>query len=135
MFARDAPTIQKNRQPAKLCPREIQNMTTPNRRWFRFSLRTLFVLIAIFGCWLGWQAHIVRERRELLQLVESQASDTFDPHYAIITNDDGTMSGIEGGEDESPWYWRIFGDRFGLRIRCAAKLHARTNQTIAACLP
>ena len=31
-------------------------MTTPRRRWFRFSLRTLFVLIGVCGCVLAWVA-------------------------------------------------------------------------------
>ena len=35
-------------------------------RWFRFSLRTLFVVVTIFGVWLGWQLKWIRERREFL---------------------------------------------------------------------
>lgn len=38
----------------------------PRKRWwFRFSLRTLLVLMTLVGCWLGWQTGIVRERRAL----------------------------------------------------------------------
>lgn len=32
-------------------------------RWFRFSLRTLFVVVTVFACWLGWQIHLVQSRR------------------------------------------------------------------------
>lgn len=35
----------------------------PRANWFRFSLRTLFVLVTILCVWLGWQLNIVRERR------------------------------------------------------------------------
>jgi len=28
--------------------------TPPRRRWFRFSLRTLFVLVTLMGTFLGW---------------------------------------------------------------------------------
>jgi hypothetical protein len=45
-------------------------------RWprFRYTLRTFFVVLTVFGIWLGWQVNIVRERRELLrQLEESQS--------------------------------------------------------------
>jgi hypothetical protein len=28
--------------------------TAPKRRWFAFSLRTLFVLVTVFGIWLGY---------------------------------------------------------------------------------
>jgi hypothetical protein len=42
---------------------------TPQRRWFRFSLRTLFVVVTV-ACapcgWLGRQFYVARERQELL---------------------------------------------------------------------
>ena len=34
----------------------------PKRRWPRFSLRTMFVVVTVFGCWLGWNIHCIRER-------------------------------------------------------------------------
>jgi hypothetical protein len=40
----------------------------PNRRrWFRFSLRTLFVLFTLLSipfCWIGYQLNWIRERQE-----------------------------------------------------------------------
>ena len=30
------------------------NQSKPRRRWFRFSLRTFFVLLTVFGLGLGW---------------------------------------------------------------------------------
>jgi hypothetical protein len=43
-------------------------MTAPRRRWFRFafSLRTLLVVVTLFGCWLGWELHVVRKRQSLI---------------------------------------------------------------------
>ncbi len=38
----------------------------PKRRWFRFSLRTLFVVVTVFGVWLGWNLHQVQERNRLM---------------------------------------------------------------------
>jgi hypothetical protein len=35
------------------------------RRWFRFSLRTLFVAVTVIGVWLGWQFNFVNERRAM----------------------------------------------------------------------
>ena len=41
----------------------------PRRRWFRFafSLRTMFVVVTIFGVWLGWNLKIVLERKAVLR--------------------------------------------------------------------
>ncbi len=41
--------------------------TTPKRRWPRFTLRTLFVVVTVFGVWLGWNVHQVHERDRLLE--------------------------------------------------------------------
>ncbi len=35
------------------------------RRWFRFSLRTLFLVITAVSLWLGWNYRIVHERKEI----------------------------------------------------------------------
>ncbi len=40
-------------------------MTTP-RRWFRFSLRTMLVVVTLVGCWLGYQLNWIRERQRLI---------------------------------------------------------------------
>jgi hypothetical protein len=34
------------------------------RRWFRFSLRTMFVLVTVFCVWLGCSLNWIRQRRE-----------------------------------------------------------------------
>ncbi len=38
----------------------------PKRRWFRFSLRTLFVVVTVLGVWLGMRANSVHRRDEFL---------------------------------------------------------------------
>jgi hypothetical protein len=42
----------------------------PKRRWFQFSLRTLFVVVtvvALFSGWIGWRLNQARQRENLLQ--------------------------------------------------------------------
>jgi len=39
---------------------------TPHRRWFRFTLRTLFVVVTVLGCGLGYQLNWIRERHRVL---------------------------------------------------------------------
>ena len=44
-------------------------MTTPippRRRWFQFSLRTVFVGVTLVAMWLGWELKFVRERQAFL---------------------------------------------------------------------
>lgn len=36
------------------------------RRWYSFSLRTMFILVTVLCVWLGWQLNLVRERRNAL---------------------------------------------------------------------
>lgn len=41
-------------------------MNAPSpRRWFRFSLRTLLVLVTLVACWLGWESSVVRHRQAI----------------------------------------------------------------------
>jgi hypothetical protein len=77
-------------------------------RWFQFSLRTLLIgvtLLAIPLGYVGWQAKIVRHRRELIRQVVAAGSYVgFD--FALEL------------EDSIPWLRRILGDEpirlFGL---------------------
>jgi hypothetical protein len=39
----------------------------PTNRWFRFSLRTLLLLVTALCTWLGWESSVVRARRALLK--------------------------------------------------------------------
>jgi hypothetical protein len=40
------------------------------RRGFQFSLRTLLLAVTAFGVWLGWESHVVRERKAALEDIE-----------------------------------------------------------------
>jgi ABC-type phosphate/phosphonate transport system permease subunit len=39
----------------------------PNRRRFRWSLRTMFVIVMGFACWLEWNVHQVHTRKQLIR--------------------------------------------------------------------
>ena len=45
---------------------------TTKPRWFRFSLRTMFVLVTALCCFLAWQMSIVRQRRAVLANLRSR---------------------------------------------------------------
>jgi hypothetical protein len=40
------------------------------RRWFQFSLRSLLLAVTAFGVWLGWESHVVRERKAALEEIK-----------------------------------------------------------------
>lgn len=62
----------------------------PKLRWFRFSLRTLFVVITLIAVCLGWQASIVCERQALL--AEGKARGLWSPDYGHDSH--GWLNGL-----------------------------------------
>ena len=36
------------------------------KRWFRWSLPTMFVVVTVAGCWLGYSLNWIRQRHEVL---------------------------------------------------------------------
>jgi len=38
----------------------------PKRRWLQFNLRTLFVLITLIACWLGYELNWIRQRHDFI---------------------------------------------------------------------
>jgi len=44
---------------------------SPKRRWPRYSLRTLFVVVTVFAVWLGWGLHWSRSRAEFRLYLKS----------------------------------------------------------------
>ncbi len=74
--------------------------TAPNRRWFRFSLRTLFVVVTCLGCLLGWLAYNlnwIRERRHAVRWLSQQ--ELFGPGMVKSEH-----------QPELPWSLRVLGE-------------------------
>lgn len=65
--------------------------TTPSRRWFRFTLRTMFMLVTGLCVWLGWQVRIVSHRKSVRSEFESRS-------VAFKTGDDWRSQRV---------YWRL----------------------------
>jgi len=97
-------------------------MTAPlRRRWFRFSLRTLFVLVAVLGVFLGWlgvQVKWIRDRHEALSWVLKQNglySEWRDGADRQTRHGDTSLPMIVARSDESrqlraPWALRMLGE-------------------------
>ena len=69
--------------------------TKPKRRWFRFSLRTLFVLVTIISLPFGWIAY---------QLNWIQQRHDFFSHYQY------NGMHMRAGSGYPPWSLRLFGE-------------------------
>jgi hypothetical protein len=81
---------------------------TPKRRWFRFNLRTLFVVVTVVGCIAGWLLYQVRwivERRHVTRDRVGILHATFDddrlPWPLWLLPEDG-WSQINYAPDLSP---------------------------------
>jgi hypothetical protein len=87
------------------------------RRSFRFSLRTLFVVVTVFACWLGYQLNWIRERHAYLSKADAffagapLAPSRF--RWNVTMADDPDLqrwSASVGLPARAPWSLRIFGE-------------------------
>ena len=76
------------------------------RRWFRFSLRTFFIVVAIFAVFTAWvvrELAIVRERRAVLAWLEGQ----------VYANDGGHWE-YQWDDKRVTWWHRLLGEENAL---------------------
>jgi len=77
----------------------------PRRRWFCFSLRTLFLIVTILGVFLGWlgvQTKWIRDRHEALKWAESYGFYETG-HSLVVTH-------TAPGPRDAPWSIHILGE-------------------------
>ena len=82
------------------------------RRWFRprYSLATLFVIVTLFGCWLGYSMRWIRQRQEMLKNYDVIDRYESSPRVKLVSNGPTEVS--------APGGLGLFGERgiAGLRI-------------------
>jgi hypothetical protein len=49
----------------------MDRLTPTKRRWFRFSLRTMFVLVTVFCVWLGYELNQIHSRKSLIAKIRA----------------------------------------------------------------
>ena len=81
----------------------------PKRRWFRFSLRTLFVVVTVVGVAAGWtacQLNWIRQRHAFLNLYPQSYGEP---------------------DRKSPWPLKLFGEKTydALTVPVSAEHEAR----------
>ena len=86
-------------------------MTAPRRRW-TFGLRTLFVVLTVVCCWLGWEVNVVRKRAFAAAWIKKHEDACFwqlkadDPYFVV------RMS----------WIRRMLGDHYVAEIGFPSKI-------------
>ena len=80
----------------------------PRRRWLQYSLRTFFVLLTVFGVWLGWMTYEAREQGQAVAWVRRMGGTV---GYDYQSSDDGHV--LDDGEPSGPkWLRELLGPDF-----------------------
>jgi len=83
----------------------------PKRRWLRYFLRTLFVVVTATVCfsWVGWNLYQIREREKLIEWARSTGVPVFEGQQPRMA------------QRPLPFIWRLLGarrvDAFGVNER------------------
>src|SRR6187549_3238791 len=83
-----------------------------SRRWLRFSLRGMFVVITLFGVWLGLQVNWLRQRQEARRWIEQHESPG---GWSRVNPTDVTWTTKTGAKQSGkavhvPWGLRLLGE-------------------------
>jgi hypothetical protein len=76
----------------------IRNHWVKPIRWFRFTLRTLMIAVALVAVWCGWNLHQVREREAALLYIQTQG--------AMVKKGTPKL-----WRTQLPFMWAVFGAR------------------------
>ena len=68
---------------------------SPKRRWFRFGLQTMFVVVTLIACWLGWNLKVVQQRRSFIATIRTMSFKGGRPYDS---------------SQRVPWIRRLMGD-------------------------
>lgn len=91
----------------------------PQRRRIRFSLRTLFVVLTLFGVWLGWEMYVVRKRQAVRAWAERRGAEfSTDEHEKMWLLDEYSRHPERSQKSFAiPFVRRLFGDEAVVSVR------------------
>jgi hypothetical protein len=90
------------------CP-EPAEATPPRRRWLRYSLRTLLVLIAALGIWLGIAFHRAREQARAVAALKSHAGVYYDYQVLNLNSIEDALQSIDESATSDVPEWLLDG--------------------------
>src|SRR5204863_3831428 len=91
----------------------------PKRRWFRFSLRMLLLIVTVLCVWLGFKVNAARQQHEAIESIRRvQGSVTFDHEWSPIPGFPGRYSVDRGAVPPAPaWLRNLMGDELFRVVR------------------
>jgi hypothetical protein len=99
------------------------------RRWFRFSLRSLLLLVALIAVPLAWKVNQVRNQRIVVAEVQRLHGRVYYDHQVTRSR---FGFGPSLGQSPGPaWLTRFLGDDFFADVVGVAVFYGATDQTIA----
>ena len=72
----------------------------PTNRWYRFRLRTLFVVVTVIACWLGYELNWIQERQQVRAWLETSEHSWYAP----------SLVGAKV-QANAPWGLSLFGEK------------------------
>ena len=101
----------------------VATLRLPRRRWFRFSLRTMLVVVTVLPVPLGWAAYHLNWIRQ---------------RHAALARWDASSLSIDRDDKIPPWQLRLFGERGpgGSHLRINVfNVHSKEARMVLALFP
>ncbi len=96
-------------------------------RWFRFSLRTLMLAIAVIALWLGHYIGWIRQRHEMLE----RLVDAAPVEVAVLRNGVPKIDELPA-RGPFPWPLRLLGEKSHTPIIAPGEKSNRQDEAVAA---
>jgi hypothetical protein len=107
-----------------------------NRRWFRFSLRTMFLLVTTVCGILGWNLKIVRERQAAMKWLEDLGGSAMDCQCIYSMMLDGPRVVRSYNDKLRPsWLRKVLGDKKIMTVELPPTLTTIERNRIWAIFP
>ncbi len=112
-------------------------MTTHSRRrFFRYSLRTLMLVVTVFCVWLGWQVQKARNQQYVISIVVAE-NGLIAYQHGLIEYQGGTDRMRKLSKDGPPgstWLRRLIGNEYFFRVSRVEVHGERIDDTFLAAI-